>query len=80
MRINSLPRAGSGVGTSNARELFRGVKLDYEKDMCLSFGDYVQAHRAAEVKGKLTKPSSSSYRQTSVDKHTDKDLTLYVCL
>ena len=45
VRINSLPRIGSGVGTSSARELFRGVKLDYNQDMCLSFGDYVQAHR-----------------------------------
>ena len=45
VRINSLPRIGPGIGTSTARELFRGVKLDYEKDVRLSFGDYVQAYR-----------------------------------
>ena len=43
--INSLPGIGSGPGVSSAMELFRGVKLDYTKDMCLSFGDYVQSHR-----------------------------------
>ena len=37
-----MPRIGSGMGTSSTRELFRRVKLNYTKDMCLSFGDYVQ--------------------------------------
>ena len=41
-RINSMPRASSSIDI-RAREEFRGVKLDYRQDLCLSFGDYAQA-------------------------------------
>ena len=53
MRINSLPRIGSGNMVS-ARELFRGIKLDYIKDTCICFGDYCQAYR--EVKSNSLEP------------------------
>ena len=43
-RIDSLPRINSGQPTS-ARELFRGIKFDYEKDVSLSFGQYVQVQQ-----------------------------------
>ena len=54
-RINSLPRPKSGQAKST-RELFKGVKLDYSKDMCLSFGEYAQVYRAP------AKPNSQEQR------------------
>ena len=43
-RINSLPKSNSGQSIS-ARDLFKGVKLDYAKGICLSFDDYAQMYR-----------------------------------
>ena len=51
-RINALPRNSSSVGIS-AREEFRGSKLDYAQDLCLCFGDYVQAYRTPGAKNSM---------------------------
>ena len=39
-RINSVPRKSGGV--TSASEKFKGVKLDFNRDVRLGFGDYVQ--------------------------------------
>ena len=44
-RINAIPRITTGNACS-PRELFRGIKLDHQKDLCLSFGQNVQTYQA----------------------------------
>ena len=39
-RINAVPRKSGGA--TSASEKFKGVKLDYNRDVRLGFGDYVQ--------------------------------------
>ena len=51
-RINAMPRASSSVGIS-AREEFTGIKLDYNNELTVCFGDYVQAYRTPAVKRSL---------------------------
>jgi hypothetical protein len=43
--INMTPKQGSAFGRVSPREVFLGRKLDYNKDMKLSFGDYAQVHQ-----------------------------------
>lgn len=68
-RINSMPRTSSSIGIS-AREEFRGVKLDYHQDLCLSFGDYVQAYRTPAVKNSLSERTAGAIALTPMDNHT----------
>jgi hypothetical protein len=39
------PKQGSAFGCVSPREVFLGRKLDYNKDIKLSFGDYAQVHQ-----------------------------------
>jgi hypothetical protein len=39
------PKQGSAFGRVLPREVFLGRKLDYNKDIKLSFGDYAQVHQ-----------------------------------
>ena len=68
-RINALPRITSGSACS-PRELFRGIKLDYQKDLCLSFGQYVQAYRAPVQSNSLEARTSGAIALYPKENHS----------
>jgi hypothetical protein len=68
-RINSLGRVASGVAMS-PREQFKGIKLDYRKDLSISFGDYVQAYRAPKVKNSMTERTVGAIALCPMDNQT----------
>lgn len=68
-RINALPRLVSGTMCS-PRELFRGIKLNYKKDLNLCFGDYVQAYRAPLKSNSMESRTAAAIALYPKDNHT----------
>ena len=52
-RINMVPSSASGDRTS-PRERFLGRKLDYQRDLRVGFGDYVQTYSPNIIKNSMT--------------------------
>ena len=61
-RINMFPHKGGPSGVS-PREAFYGVKLDYKRDLCTGFGEYLEC--------------TDPYDDNSMNPHTQACISLY---
>jgi hypothetical protein len=64
-----MSRSSSGVAIS-PREQFRGIKLDFKKDLSISFGDYVQAYRCPKLKNSMEQRTVGAIALCPMDNQT----------
>ena len=63
--INMTPST-TRVDNTSSRELFLGRKVDYKRDLALSFGDYVQVHQENIIRNSMTPRTEGAIAMASV--------------